>query len=284
MRAITLACVTLLAAGCVLPSYDENAAADTSGDHRDAGHDAGEMDELPGPACGLSNKLPRSCDACIRKHCCDLAKDCGSGTDCGKDLLEPITPAADFSTDFDSLLGCMQDHCDDACEVNWGCVDNYTWPEQKDDIDVGVTVVDFAAVPDKPIANVDVQACQAIDPACTTGKVASEKTGKDGKVELALAAGFTGFFSFTGGGYLESTVQWTEPVYRTAGFKQLQLTPDALEALAVITGQHDSSDDEFDPKAGHLIFRAHNCLPLRRRSSSSSKCSHTAVALSWAMG
>lgn len=273
MRALCIYVVLIGAAGCVLPGYDENAApAKITKNHKpdggtdggtDAGMDDGGMVEFSGPACGLSNKLPRSCDACIRKSCCDLAKECSAGSACSKDMLERITPAADFSSDFDKLLGCMQEKCDDACKVNWGCVDNYSWPEPKDDLNVDVTVVDFAAVPDKPISGVDVQACQAIDPACTTGKVTSGKTSKSGTVALTLPPEFNGFFSFDGGGYLESTVLWTEPVYRTAGFKQLQLTADALEALAVITGEHKSSSDKFDPAAGHLIFRAQNCLPLR---------------------
>jgi hypothetical protein len=255
MRAIIVCLAAIGAAGCVLPSYDEHGANKTGAD------DAKSM--LQGAACGLSNKLPTTCDACIRKHCCDLAKDCGSGTECGKDLLEPITPVAEFSTEFDPLLACMQDHCDEACEVSWGCVDDYKWPVPKQDLDVVVTVVDFAAVPDKPLADVDVQACEAVDAACQSGKVTSAKTGKDGKVELKLPHEFDGFFSFSGAGYTDSTVQWTEPAYRVSGFKQLQLQPEALAELAVIVHEHKKVDEPFDPDAGHLIFRAQNCLPMR---------------------
>jgi hypothetical protein len=257
-RMVWLAGVCLAAlglAGCVLPSFKENGAAD-AGSHADAA-------SLHGPACGLSAKLPTACDACIRESCCELAKDCGQGTECGKDLLEPITPVADFSPDFDMLLGCMQRNCDEACKVNWGCVDKYTWPAAKDNLAVDVTVIDFAAVPDKPLPGVQVQACQAVDPACDTGRVDQAQTNADGVAQLTLQSSFHGFFTFSGAGYLDSTMQWSEPIYRIAGFKQYQIKPDALAALAVISGVHSSTTETFNPDAGHLIFRVQGCLPLR---------------------
>src|SRR5436305_596848 len=87
--------------GCILPSF-EVAHMQNAPDGGAAGADAAP---LAGEACGLSNKLHRDCDACIRENCCDLAKACAAGTACGDDLLKAITPVADFSTDFDPLLG-----------------------------------------------------------------------------------------------------------------------------------------------------------------------------------
>jgi len=265
---LSFACALALS-GCILPSYHQNPPIDAGSSKKktDAGVEAGAADAASarpkGPACGLSDKLAPACDACVRENCCDLATACAEGTACGADLLKPITPVADFSTDFDPLLGCMQGKCEQECKVNWGCVDAYHWPTPSDSLNVGITVIDFAAVPDKPLPDVKVQACNAIDPACGSGLIAEATTGKDGKVELAVNSAFNGFFDFSGGGYVDSTVQWSEPIYRLGAFKHYQLTSDALAALAVIVGLHQSTSDAFKSDAGFLIFRVQGCLPLR---------------------
>lgn len=256
-RMVLLAgCVTaaLFTAGCVLPAFKKV-----------PGTDAGPMttSTVPGKACGLSDKLPQTCDACIRKSCCDLAKACGSGTACGKDLLKPITPLATLSESFDPLLDCMQQNCDDACHVSWGCVDNYSWTTPQPSYDITVTVDDFAAEPPMPLPGVTVNACQSVDPACKSGKVSGAVTDDKGEAKLTLTSRFEGFFDFSGGGYTSSTAQFSEPLYQVAGFRQYQLTDGAIQFLAVTTGVHKTVDEKFDPSLGHIIFRAQNCLPPR---------------------
>lgn len=260
----TVAIGLLVFGGCALPSFEKvSDSSGLSGSDSGVPSDAGSP-VMSEPACGLSDQLETACDACIREHCCELAKACGAGTECGEDLLEPITPAADFSTDFDPLLGCMQRRCEAACQVNWGCLDNYEWPAPEGDLDVEIQVVDFAQVLDGPLPDVTVQACRAIDPACQSGRVAEGVTDADGKVVLQdMPADFDGFYSFAGGGYLTGTTQWSEPVHRLGGFRQYQLTDAALKALALITGIHESADDSFDPGVGHLIFRMQSCVPQR---------------------
>jgi hypothetical protein len=108
-----LCCCGLL--GCVLPSFEKI--------------EIGEA-QLWGETCGLSERLPQPCDVCIRDRCCDLAVACGEGTDCGADLLEPITPVAEFSAEFEPLLGCLQAECARECQVHWGCVGDYGWPAE----------------------------------------------------------------------------------------------------------------------------------------------------------
>jgi hypothetical protein len=237
----------LLSAACVLPEFKKVEPADASS----------------GKACGLSDKLPKGCNACIQESCCDLAKACGHGTACGRDLLEPITPAADFSEDFDPLLGCLQRFCDQACDVSWGCVGNYSVPAPMDPYSIGVHVIDFAADPEMSLPDVTVSACNSVDPACQSGKVVSQVTDGDGNVALSVTPSFDGFFSLSGGGYASSTVQWSEPLYRISGFTQYQLTDASIGALAVVTGVHQSFDQPFDPNVGHMIFRIQSCLPLR---------------------
>jgi hypothetical protein len=253
-----LASLGVLLAGCVLPSFERGEASDAgpSGADVDAGPD-------PGPACGLSDELPDACDRCIRLNCCDLASACGEGTACGEDLLEPITPAADFSTDFDPLLGCMQRECNVECDVDFGCVDDYRWPTLSEPSTVPVKVIDFAAEPDLPLEDFTVKACQALDPSCESGKVDEAQTDADGIAELTLPPGFSGFFEISGGDYVESTAQWSEPVHRASGFTHYMLRARDINALALVTGVHTRVDEPFEPGSGHLIFRVEGCLPLR---------------------
>jgi hypothetical protein len=260
-NSIVLVVATSLFAGCVLPSFDKVKGDAGSTSDSDAGD---KPNALPGHACGLSDHLDRTCDACIRAHCCALAKDCGDGTQCGDDLLEPITPVAEFSTDFDALLGCMQTECDAACKVNLGCVGNYTWPKTSINTDLDVQVVDYAAGPGGPLEGVTVRACAAVDSGCLTGKIAEGTTDADGRVVLPnFPATFEGFYTFEGADYTPATAAWSEPVHRIGGFTQYMLLPFALSYFASVTGVHADPSEPFDPAVGHLIFRVQNCLPLR---------------------
>jgi hypothetical protein len=262
---ITLASVATLL-GCALPGFEK---VDSVEPEPNPGQmDSGMGMRARGPGCGRSAELPVACDDCIREHCCDLAEACGEGTECGDDLLEPITPVADFSTDFDPLLGCMQRRCDAECEVNWGCVDNYEWPAASEPVDLEVRVVDYADEEEGALADVTVMACDAVDPTCDSGRRAEGITGSDGKVLLSnLPGAFDGFYSFSGADYMDATVQWSEPIHRVTGFTQYQLRPSDVKALALITGVHDSADDMFEPGRGHLIFRIQGCLPMRYLST-----------------
>ena len=254
--ALLLACLGALATGCVLPSFERAEAGDAGPADVDSGPD-------PGPACGLSAELPDDCDRCVRLNCCELAEECGEGTACGDDLLEPVNPAADFSTDFDPLLGCMQRECNDACDVDFGCIGDYQWPTPTEDLEVPVRVVDYAAEPDMPLVDFDVKACQGVDPACDSGLVDEAQTDADGIAELTVPPGFLGHFRVSGGEYADSIAQWSEPVQRVGGFTHYMLRPQDVQALAVVTGVHASFDEPFAPDTGHLIFRVQGCLPLR---------------------
>jgi hypothetical protein len=246
-----LCALLLCASACVLPSFEKVGSTD-------GGKSA---PPLAGKACGLSDQLTRNCDSCIRKNCCDLATACGKGTACGKDLLKPITPNSDPSQDFEPLLDCMQQSCDEACGVSWGCLDNYSWPVPKSAYDIPVRVIDFAAAPEMPLPGVTVDACQSIDPGCESGKARSAISDENGEVTLNVATIFDGYFEFSGGGYASTTLQWSEPVYRVGGFTQPLLNDSAIQALAIITGVHTSGDQPFDPNVGHMIFHVQSCLP-----------------------
>ena len=273
MTALALA---LALPGCALPDFEKVDALEPDPNRE---MDSGPPVDDRGPGCGRSAELPVACDDCIRMHCCDLAEACGEGTECGEDLLEPITPVADFSLEFDPLLACMQRRCDAECEVNWGCVDNYEWPEPPESVDLAVQVVDYAATVDAALEDVTVQACEAVDPSCDTGRRSEGITDAEGNVVLPGVPGnFDGFYSFSGAGYMDATVQWSEPIHRVTGFTQYQLTPSAVKALALITGVHQSADDMFEPGRGHLIFRVQGCLPMRYLSGGELPLAETAGA------
>lgn len=240
-----LCCAGLL--GCVLPSFEKV--------------DVGEA-PLSGETCGLSERLPRSCDACIRERCCDLATQCGLGTECGADLLEPITPVAEFSAEFEPLLGCLQAQCPSECQVHWGCVDNYAWTAQAP-TDQQVRTIEFLSA--KPIPNVSIEACNASDPTveCRTGRAAEGVTDDSGVTVLAqLPPEFAGVYRFSGSDYLPATARFSEPVHQLSGFSQFLMSPIDLAAFAVTTGIHDSFDQNFEPGRGHMIIRVQNCLPV----------------------
>ena len=241
--------ILCLLGGCVLPDFE-----------------AGKLGELvpSGPVCGLSNRLPQSCDACIRSQCCGLAQACGEGTACGDDLLEPITPVADYSTDFDELLGCMQNHCATECKVHWGCVDQYSWPEAEGPVDQKVGVVDFAS--SNPVAGATVRACEASDPTlnCRSGTIARAVTDDAGQARLRnLPRDFDDLYRFEAPGFLPATARFSEPMYRLGGFSQFEMSPLDLAWFALTTGVHDTLNEPFPADAGHIIVRVQSCLPLR---------------------
>ena len=259
-RAATIPLMCLLASGgCLLPSFEKV--------EEEPAPDAGpEQAPLPGQACGLSDQLPRSCDACIREECCELAEACPEGSACGKDLLKDLHPAQTVSEEFDPLLACLQGKCDAQCEINWGCVDSYSVPAAKESSSFEVTLVDFASN-SLTVDEVTVKACRGVDPGCTSGKV-SEGVSVDGKVTLDVPSDFDGYFSFDGGDlggipYVSSTAQWSEPIFRLTDWKHFLISEGSLRALALVTEHHSSEDDAFDPSRGHLIFRIQGCLPMR---------------------
>jgi hypothetical protein len=240
---------------CVLPSFQKV-------DQEDA--------PLQGQACGLSDKLPKSCDGCIRAKCCELAQACSAGEACAQDMIAEITPAADFSRDFEPLLGCMQSQCGTECEVDWGCVDDYSWPSTDGPLDRTIAVTEF--VSSIPIEGVEIRACSAMDPTatCRTGRVAQGTTDSEGNALLrGLPPDFDGLYRFSADGYLPATLRWSEPVHRVTDFSHFVLSPVDLAFYGVMTGVHKAVDEPFDPDVGHMIVRVQNCLPLRYLGSDS---------------
>lgn len=245
---------------CLLPSFEKVDDADAS-----TGESPTPPPSRPGKACGLSAELPLDCDTCIRAHCCEEAKGCDEGTDCGKDLTSlPLSPVSDTSEDFEPMLACLQKECDTECDISWGCVGEYEWPTPgENDYAFTVRDIDFAAEPVEPLPSVEVKACQAVDPSCTTGLVDTDTTDDNGLALLSVPPRFDGYFLFSGNSsYLPTTARWSEPLHRVSGFTHYALSRPAVNALGLITGELGSGE-KFPDDAGFLIFRAQNCLPIK---------------------
>lgn len=216
--------------------------------------------------CGLESDVTDTCRACIAQKCCEEAMTCSEDEACSADFGKPIHPAQDFDPAFDPMLGCMQAQCEAACDVNWGCVDDYAFPNRSASYDVQVATVDFAN--ETPIDAVNVKVCRAVDPDCRNGLL-DEDVSDSGSATLTLPGNFDGFFAFEGGSfsgapYVNSTVQWSEPIYRLTDFTHYMISEPNLYAFAGLTEYLSSAGrTEFDPERGHLIVRTQGCLPLR---------------------
>lgn len=246
--------------GCLLPAIE---AEDKSADDLRNGQNP------PPDACGLSYMLADACDSCIRKSCCALAEDCDEGTECGADFMKQVAPTEDFSESFDPLLACMMDNCDAPCELSWGCVDNYRMPTDDNEVSFKVNTIDYAV--ESGIPQVEVRACEGVDPSCNSGEQDRDTSDAVGMAELKVPGDFRGYFRFSGAQsdfeYTDATVQWSEPIFRLTDWEHFMITQSGLKGLALLSEYHESVDEEFAQDRGHLIVRIQNCLPVEYLNS-----------------
>ena len=238
---------------CLLPDY-EKAAPMTGGSSKraDAGVDAGGAAGDAGVLQGASN----DCKSCVMQNCGELMESCGN--DCAQ-LKFPINPATVAPKTIDGFLECMQDQCDESCEVTWGCVDRYRWPTTTKAYTMTMRVIDIIA--SSVLPDVQVTACHASDPSCSqsSGLAGAGVSSATGHAMLSVPDDFVGFFLFKGAdSYVPAAALWTQPAYAlTEGFTQRMMQWGVAEGLAAAT------DSKLRRDASHLIFRAQNCLPLR---------------------
>jgi hypothetical protein len=236
------------AASCVLPGYE------VSGDQgimSSNGVDAGS-NALEAIVTGADG----ACGECLASQCSAQRLACG---DACKDLKMPISPAMELSTDADALLQCMVEQCDETCNVRWGCVDKYVWPNLPDAYNVVLRIVD--PLSNQGIKDVSVSACQGVDPGCALGGGLSSTgtTDDTGSVTLQLQSGFFGYFLIDAGpAYFPVIAYSSQPMYRVVTSFTLNIFQRSwLSVLATMLQSEVHSD------ASHIIFRAQNCLPVR---------------------
>lgn len=248
---VVIIALGLAAMSCVLPSYDVDEGAISSSSDVDAGSNA--LEAIVSGADG-------SCSACLASHCSAQRLACG---DACKDMKMPISPAMDLPTDADQLVQCMVEQCDDTCNVRWGCVDKYQWPNLSDAYNVVLRVVD--PLSNQGLKDVSVSACQGADPGCAAGAGLGSAgvTDDTGRVTLQLTSGFFGYFVIDAGpNYFPMVAFASQPMYRIVSSFTLNMFQRSwLNVLATMLQSEVHSD------SGHVIFRAQNCLPVRFASS-----------------
>lgn len=258
-----LCACALAVTSCALPSYSKVEEVENTAKNKDAGSDE------EAPSCTLDIDTSGGCRSCIAKYCCGQASVCKNGS-CGAGLRFPLSPPMHATQKFDDLAQCLLDHCDSpaTCDVSWGCVSDYKWPELDEEHTFKMRVFGYADPKETGIPNVNVNMCDTSAPSCTMGEglVDSGMTDKMGNAEFTLATGLNGYFDFEleGGGIAPSTVQWNQPIYNeVATFTHQALSTKSVQDFALASRFHTSPDQPFKAGTGFLIARAQNCLPLR---------------------
>lgn len=198
------------------------------------------------------------CNSCVKDHCQAEYTDCGET--CGE-YKWPVSPAWSVPDQADPFVKCLATQCDAACNVQWGCVKNYRWPEKDSGYSITIKVTD-ALQETRNIEGAKVTACQGRDPACQVGmgQESSGTTDASGHVTLALTRDFVGYFLVEkiADGYVPMIATWSQPAYVVDNTFTLSLfKPAWIQAMA------SQVKVTVQKNVGHVIFKAHNCLPLR---------------------
>ena len=267
-RALAIAVSLSVLGGCVLPDYkiyDDSVSNSTS-----AKPDAGEPD-------AGSAKFPGAegdCAACLASQCADVRMQCGSKCD---DIKLPISPAQSWTSDADPLMQCMVDQCDDACNIRWGCVGKYNWPDPSKPYTVTLKISD--PLTNQGMPNVNVAACEGVDPGCSIGGGMSTSgvTDAQGQVSLQVTSGFYGYFLIDAGAdYYPVVAQFSQPSYRISTSFTVNVFPRSWVKVMASMLQADVDDG-----AGQMIFRTQNCLPLHFIGSSAANAEAGDVTVSY---
>jgi len=232
--------------GCVLPDYKVEDSPSQS-----PPLSSGRVD-------GTISFGDATCSSCVMESCGAQHADCG---DACKDLKWPVAPAWSVPDEADPYVRCIATQCESQCNVLWGCVKNYRWPEKDSAYNVTIRVND-ALQESRNLEGATVTACQARDPSCTVGmgQESSGETDANGRVTLALSRDFVGFFIVKkdSDGYVPMIANWSQPAYVVDNTFTLSLfKPVWIQTMAAqvkVTLEKD---------VGHVIFKATNCLPLR---------------------
>lgn len=217
-----------------------------------------------GGVCSLPASVSAPCAACIRATaCCALAETCAHDARCSADFGKPVTPSAVFSDSYEPLLGCLQERCDEACQISWGCLDGYTHaPAPR--VDNTLTLFDSST--EYGVPGLSVSACAGTDPLCLDGSPLGQ-TDASGAISLAPAQDGLDFLALRHAPgepdnpdlYVPTRTRWSEPVQRYGPLTSYVFAQKQVEALVTVT----AGASAYDARGSHLVFFAHNCLPMR---------------------
>lgn len=273
--------------GCVLPDYtvvSESKAPDRSSDGGTSSEPADTQDAATAndeKGSLLLAEAPDECERCVEASCKTERQDCGEDCD---ELSWPVSPVWHVEDAADPFVRCLSQQCGDSCNVDWGCVKRYVWPEPHEAYSFTLRVTD--AIRDIEVEGIRVTACQGRDPSCSEaiGLISSAVTNSLGRAVLTLNDEFFGYFLLepeeknTQEGeedYLSMTVMWSQPYYRTESVLTASLfKPSWIKSIA------SAAEDVQDGK-GHLLFKAQNCLPQRYTSNPEANANADGVSVSY---
>jgi hypothetical protein len=237
----------LVLGGCVLPEYSTQ---------QDPSHSSSEISPPKTPGFAPANA---ECEACVKVQCADAQTSCGEHC---ADLSWPVSPSWVVSDEADGFASCVIKSCTQACDVTWGCVGEYAFAAPTEVYEVTLRLSDLLS--GAPTPNVKVNACPALDPACSSGRSAENTATSDanGRATIAVAPDFFGYFLVdAGSNYYPSTVMWSQPTYRIAPSFSV-----SLFSRAWVDGVANTIGTDLEKGAGHIVFRAQNCMPGRYAS------------------
>src|SRR6185312_14630512 len=137
-RTLWFLCLVVVS-GCVLPDYEIGGAAEGSAsrDQKDAGSGEGEGNMASGKGQALLAGADEACERCVVDNCQSERSDCGDA--CSR-FNWPVSPAWTVGEQSEAFVKCLAMQCEDNCKVTWGCTENYSLPQPRDDYPVTIRV------------------------------------------------------------------------------------------------------------------------------------------------
>jgi hypothetical protein len=236
---------------------------------------AGSVSTKPASDAGLPGASDE-CNACIAAQCAQPLAECGA--DCAGVSL-PITPATPGPDSVVPFLACLKQQCDDTCNVTWGCVKHYKWPEPAAPFTIDLQVSDLASSAQR-LTGASVSACIGSDPGCTPGSGLAAHAVSDslGHALLTVPRSFVGYFLVKADSddYMPAIGLWSQPAYWVA---HARTQPMVLWTVADVLGA--GTDTTVDRTQSHLVFQVLNCLPLRLSGNSMANAQADDVKVSY---
>jgi hypothetical protein len=234
------------------------------------------------PNLTLPGKRSDACLECVRVHCCDEASACVGDAVCSAGFETAITPLAEIPSEFDTSLGCMQQHCDDACAISFGCVDtDYIKVPAKTEgkaTPYTVELTDFANA--TALTGIEARTCSVSSGSCgdmpggiavDTNGVASLTAYKDSDRSIATFDPDYVATPPSAGTYPPHIFHWSEPFFQTGASMMAHVfSGQAVADLVAYFVQQKSLSGPGDPATdAHIVFYMLNCLPFRLRDHAS---------------
>jgi hypothetical protein len=229
------------------------------------------------PDLTLPGKHSDACLECVRINCCEEASACLADANCKPSFERAITPIADLDAEFDTSLGCMQQHCDAACNISFGCVDTdyIKVPAKAEGKPTPYTVELKNFLTSTAIEGIEARTCSVSGGSC--GDVRSGATSDaDGLASLTAYKDSDRSISTVDPHYEPKrspdtypphAFHWSEPFFQTGTTVMASVfSGKAVAALVSMFVSNTATAGASDPASdSHIVFYMLNCLPFRLR-------------------